>query len=212
MTIRIHIQIGQKETGAEMIDKALSADRTETAVELSEDRLREIQKTAEDILDQYKLLPGFDLARFLTREESFVLGLKEMDRNTTGVLLINQEEFIRGTTTHKLILINQRLQEQPDFQQRSRFIAAHEYGHYKLHATGMSYYPHRDTSNVNAPQEQEAEYFARCLLMPEKSIRELMKLSAVADGSTEDKAAMIARFFNVTQKKASQRMADLVRS
>ena len=208
MMIRIYIQIEQKET--EMIEKNITAGGAETVAELSEDRKREIQKTAEDILDQYKLLPGFDLARFLTQKENFVLGLKEMECNTTGVLLINQEEFIRGTNTHKLILINQKLQEQPNFQQRSRFIAAHEYGHSKLHAGGKPYYPHRDTSNVNAPQEQEAEYFARCLLMPEKSIRELTELSAVANGSFEDKVAMIARFFNVTQKKASQRMADLV--
>lgn len=210
MMIRIQIQIEQKETGAEMIAKNIIADEAETVAELSEDRKREIQNMAEDILDQYKLLPGFDLAQFLTRQEHFVLGLKEMERDTTGVLLINQEEFIRGTNTHKLILINQNLQEQPNFQQRSRFIAAHEYGHSKLHANGKPYYPHRDTSNVNAPLEQEAEYFARCLLMPEKSIRELTELSAVANGSFEDKVAMIARFFNVTQKKASQRMEDLV--
>ena len=206
--IRIHIQIGQKETGIIMTQKRNAADRRNVP-NLTEEQERKVRETAEEVLNRYRLLPGFDLARFLTRQEGFVLALKEMDAHTTGVLMIDPNQTILQAGSDKMIIINQKLQEKPDFQQRSRFIAAHEYGHSKLHASGGRFF-HRDTPNVDTPQEREAEYFARCLLMPEQSVRELMRISGMAEGTRDEKTAMISRFFNVTRKKALQRMEDLV--
>lgn len=192
-----------------MTAKKDTAERARNVSGLTEAREREVRAAAEGILKKYKLLPGFDLARFLTRQEGFVLVLKEMDAHTTGVLMIDPDKTILQADSDKMIVINQKLQEKPDFQQRSRFIAAHEYGHSKLHASGGRFF-HRDTPDVDTPQEREAEYFARCLLMPEQSVRELMRISGMAEGSLDEKTAMISRFFNVTRKKALRRMEDLV--
>lgn len=192
-----------------MTAKKDTAERARNVSGLTEAREREVRAAAEGILNKYKLLPGFDLARFLTRQEGFVLVLKEMDAHTTGVLMIDPDKTILQADSDKMIVINQKLQEKPDFQQRSRFIAAHEYGHSKLHASGGQFF-HRDTPDVDTPQEREAEYFARCLLMPEQSVRELMRISGMAEGSLDEKTAMISRFFNVTRKKALRRMEDLV--
>ena len=192
-----------------MTAKKDTAERARNVSGLTEAREREVRAAAEGILNKYKLLPGFDLARFLTRQEGFVLVLKEMDAHTTGVLMIDPDKTILQADSDKMIVINQKLQEKPDFQQRSRFIAAHEYGHSKLHASGGQFF-HRDTPDVDTPQEREAEYFARCLLMPEQCVRELMRISGMAEGSLDEKTAMISRFFNVTRKKALRRMEDLV--
>ncbi|MCR4935509.1 MAG: ImmA/IrrE family metallo-endopeptidase [Oscillospiraceae bacterium] len=176
---------------------------------LTAERKREIQQKAEAILEEYHLLPGFDLTRFLTDKKGFVLSVQELEPDTTGEFLIDSEKPFGKTNANKLILINQKLQEKPDFQQRRRFIAAHEFAHAVLHANNKRFYWHRDTSNVSALMEQEAEFFARCLLMPEESVRDMMKISAMQRAEPKDRAALISRVFNVTQKKALQRMEDL---
>ena len=131
-----------------------------------------------------------------------------MEENTTGILLINDDEFVPNTNKHKLIAINSLLRNQPNFSQRRRFIVAHEYGHSILHKANKTQYAHRDTNNKNAPQEKEADYFARCLLMPKHIIEDVLSVKSIQDLLPNDKIMYVSRAFNVTPNKARQRLSE----
>ena len=170
----------------------------------------DIEKKVDNIISMYSLgIPGFDLAHFLTDKMGFQIGLQNMEDNTTGILLINDEDFIPNTQTHKLIAINAMLQRSPDFRQRKRFITAHEYAHYILHKpAGHLQYAHRDTDKKDTAQEREADFFARCLLMPRNLVNEFLSMGSMKNLSLDEKAMLIARVFNVTFKKAYQRLKE----
>ena len=177
---------------------------------LTEERKNEIMRRIEEIVSNNKELeePAFDIVKFLKEKESFAIASKPMADDTTGMLFVDDEEYISDTDTHRLIVINSLLKEQPNFVQRRRFIIAHEYAHYILHKHNTKQYAHRDTSQKDTNEEIEADFFARSLLMPQKVINIILDLSFVKELSTENRIALIARFFNVTKKKAKQRLEE----
>ncbi len=177
---------------------------------LTVERKNEIMQRIEEIILNNKELaePAFDIVKFLKEKESFAIASKPMADDTTGMLFVDDEEYILDTDTHKLIVVNSLLKEQPNFVQRRRFIIAHEYAHYVLHKHNTKQYAHRDTSQKESNEEIEADFFARCLLMPQKVIDAVLDLNFVKELSVENKIALIARFFNVTKKKAKQRLEE----
>lgn len=210
MTYQIIIQIEKKVKGVAMPKESIASEQKEVqsiSQAISETRKNEIKTIAEEIILKNKLAPGFDLVKFLTTHEGFVVGTKEMAADTTGVLMINLREPIGNTGSNKLIIINESLKVKQDFKLRRRFITAHEYGHAVLHAKERLF-AHRDTSDLKAPLEQEAEFFARCFLMPEDRVRELLDISRIHDNNT-GLPALISLVFKVTEKKARIRMEEL---
>lgn len=174
------------------------------------ERKREIEKEVTEIINKYSLnRPGFDLTSFLRQKEQFEIGLQDIaDDDTTGLLLVNERDTVANTHTHRLIIINSRLEFQPDYLQRRRFIIAHEYGHFKMHMNGEEIYAHRDYSTRKAPKEREADFFARCLLMPRELVNSALSPTVVGSSNLKEKIALIARTFNVTEKKARQRLLE----
>ena len=174
------------------------------------DRNREIEAIVDEIIKTNSLnRPGFDLTSFLRQKEQFEIGLQNLeDDDTTGLLLVNEQETIANTHTHRLIIINSRLVFQKNYFQRRRFIIAHEYGHFKLHMNGEEIYAHRDYSMRKAPIEKEADFFARCLLMPRELVHNTLSPNVVGSSNLKEKIALIARTFNVTEKKARQRLLE----
>jgi len=168
-----------------------------------------IEEKVDNIILENEALhtPAFDIVKFL-KAEGFAVAAKLLDDDTTGMLLVDDENFVPNTTTHKLIVINNLLQEQDNYIQRRRFIIAHEYAHYVLHKEGRIQYAHRDTSKRDSPIEKEADFFARCLLMPGKAIRGLLNLDFIKVLSIDDKISLVSRIFNVTPKKAKQRLEE----
>lgn len=62
---------------------------------------------------------------------------------------------------------------------RRRFTIAHELAHFVLHRNGNQLYVHRDMTNEGSFKnsiEQEADYFAANLLMPENLIQEKINM------------------------------------
>ncbi len=177
-------------------------------------RKEKIENIANQIVVKHKLNPGFDLAKFLLNPDSFEDGrafqvaTQIFDSDTTGILLVDDIDYIPHTSSHKLIAVNRLLQLEPDYRKRRRFIMAHEYGHYVLHKHDAVQYAHRDTSKKRSNMEQEADYFARCLLMPRSQINNLFQLNFVDEMSMNDKINIVSRIFNVTQKKSMQRLKD----
>ena len=181
---------------------------------MTDERKREIEAEADRIIETHNLqTPGFNLAKFLTGFEGFMLGMQDLDDDTTGMLLVNDSEYIKGTETNRLIVVNRSIRETaPDretFIRKRRFIVAHEYGHFILHKKAdEKLFAHRDHSKRNSPQEEEADYFARCLLMPRALVKKFVDMEEVKETNWNEWADLIARVFNVTPKKAKQRLCE----
>jgi len=131
------------------------------------------------------------------------------DEKITGMILVNDNEPIPNVDTQRFIGINAQLNGE-----RTRFILAHELGHFKLHKEkNMPLLAYRCTDERNeTPEEEEAELYARALLMPRRSIeaaasmyRESDELLNVYNTMTE----FISRIFKVSEKKAYERLREL---
>lgn len=151
--------------------------------------------------------PGFDIVKYL-KAQDFSVASNVLDSDTTGMLFVDDENFVPDTETHRLIVVNSLLQEQANFIQRRRFIVAHEYAHFVLHKNESRQYAHRDTSKREKAEEKEADYFARCLLMPEESVKAVLSLPQMKETTWENKVSLVSRVFNVTKKKAEQRLKE----
>lgn len=174
------------------------------------ERKVEIEQIINDLSNKHKefTIPAFDIIKLLKEKEGFAIGTKVMTDDTTGMLIVDDENWIEDAQTHRLIVVNALLQEQKDFIQRRRFIIAHEYAHFILHKKETKQFAHRDTSRKLSEEEKEADYFARCLLMPETALRSLLNLDFVKGLSFTTKIMLVSRFFNVTQNKAIQRVKE----
>ncbi|MDR6190356.1 Zn-dependent peptidase ImmA (M78 family) [Agrobacterium pusense] len=87
---------------------------------------------------------------------------------------------------------------------RQRFTIAHEIGHYFLHREHSSFEDgllFRKTANRNH-QEDEANYFASLLLMPEVEFRRTLTTSSVEEA---------AAYFGVSKQAAELRVSNLGR-
>lgn len=98
---------------------------------------------------------------------------------------------------------------------REIFTLAHEIGHIVLHfTTDTSFIDNSQTVsglNVNE-QEQEANYFAACLLMPEDEIRRFLDLeldNASKDNLSAKDIAIMMSEFNVSFDMALNRLESL---
>lgn len=145
---------------------------------IKKDRMLEIEKITQDLaagLD-FEKSPYVDIVS-MVKKEAFEVKTSEMDIETTGCLLVDNS----GNSNERIIIVNTKFRN-PDNEKdvvfkKSRFITAHEYGHFKLHSKdGQKIYAHRDTYHRTEPIELEADYFARSILMPLTHLSYIMKL------------------------------------
>ena len=176
------------------------------------ERRQEIEKIVDEIIVKNSLaVPGFDLTRFLTKEYDFKIGAQALDENTTGILLVDDDRYIPDTDTHRLISVNRDLgvEDEYVYNLKRRFIVAHEFAHFILHKNEHTQFAHRDTDKKDTPEEREADYFARCLLMPRKLLCDVLDVDGIKEQSLCDKANIISRLFSVTLNKAKIRIEEL---
>ena len=177
---------------------------------LDTSRKKEITELAKKILRESSCFyPKFDLIKLLQDEENFQIICQNMQDETTGYILINDNEFIPGTTTHKLIAVNNCFENDANFLQRRRFIVAHEFAHSVLHKNDALLYAHRDVAHRNDILEKEADYFALCLLMPEELVKTVLNDNSKQEMSFEQKVDCVSEAFYVTEKKARERLKEL---
>lgn len=182
---------------------------------LSPERKNQIEEKALQIRQKYKLGAGFDLISFLTNCQGYEIQLQQIDDETTGLLFINDEEKVARSDSHNVIVINSNLTNDRFFEQKRRFICAHEYGHAILHKGEAKIFARRDTSKKETIEELEAEYFAYCLLLSKKAIDQLMSddlkpsIEKIKTNLHMSTGEVIAMLFNVTPKKANARLHQL---
>ena len=81
----------------------------------SDERKKTIEQKVNSIISQYKIgEAGFDITKFLINCEGFEIGLQYMDDDTTGMLIVDDNNYLPNTNTHRLIIINETLKIQKD--------------------------------------------------------------------------------------------------
>lgn len=175
-------------------------------------RRQEIESIVNDLIDKNNLsVPGFDLTKFLIKEYDFKIGAQDLGKNTTGILLVDDDAYIPNTDTNRLISVNRDLSVDDEYiyNLKKRFIIAHEFAHFVLHKKNNTQFAHRNIDKKDSANEKEAEYFARCLLMPKTLMTNVLDVDGIKDQSLCDKASMISRLFSVTLSKAKARIQEL---
>lgn len=183
---------------------------------LSEERKDEIKKQAEDIRQNHNLTDiKFNLIDFLVNVENFEIKSQYIDDATTGLLFIDDNDYVTNSNSNRVIIINRKIDEDKEFIQKRRFISAHEYAHFVLHKRDSTQFARRDErtiSNNCLTEELEAEYFAYCFLLPEASVKMLFNDKNVKPIVEKLKdngltiSEIVANIFNVSINKANKRL------
>lgn len=152
----------------------------------------------------------------LVKAHDFAVQTSEMDLNTTGCLIVNDLEPVMETNKNRLIVVNKSFKNNNNdnnvILKKSRFITAHEYGHFILHKEeDKPIYAHRDTDHRTELKELEADYFARSILMPyelfERYVNAIESLNIYRD--IKESVPLLSTIFKVTKDKTSKRLDDL---
>ncbi|MBS6715065.1 MAG: ImmA/IrrE family metallo-endopeptidase [Dialister sp.] len=180
-------------------------------ISLNPKSIKHVNQVITELKRQWPQLrsPNFDLIKFLTENYDFMIREVAIKDDTTGFILVDDKKPLgfKSFSTHKLIVINALLSNNPDYIQKRRFIVAHEFGHYLLHKHDQIQFAKRDSGHFDSPEEQEAEYFARCILMPEEIIRDT--INRINQSPIDQKVEAISKMCNVTKKKADYRLREL---
>lgn len=180
---------------------------------IEKSRMLEIEDIVSKILSgiNFSNSPYVDIVS-LVEKDGFDVETSEMDIETTGCLLVSDEPKNRK----RLILVNTNFKNpknEPDVVfKKSRFITAHEYGHFILHKEdGQPIYAHRDTYHRTEPIELEADYFARSVLMPLDQFKSYYKiLNRLGENDEKFTIEMLSKLFKVTRNKVQKRVEDLL--
>ena len=108
---------------------------------------------------------GFDIVS-LAQKMGFVVGNAVLDDGEDGFIIVDtNRKSLLGTSANKVIGVNAKR----DYPLK-RFIIAHEIGHYVLEGCNEPIYAHRQNNSVKrSVNEQEVDFFAASLLMPQEA-------------------------------------------
>lgn len=149
--------------------------------------------------------PNLDIIRFAT-DKGFVVQSLNMGDDITGMLLYDRDNKIVGTNSHKLIVVKRGLSEE-----QSRFVVAHELAHFCLNNGSNHQIAHREVETINNKDEEKAEYFSRCILMPKDFVKKLIRALKDYDSNISDEKLIrsISAIFSVTYAKAQVRYNEI---
>ncbi len=180
--------------------------------ELTKERMLEIEAIVSDItfhLD-FTESPSVDIVS-LVKRDGFEVEPSLMQIETTGCLFVNDDP----DNKERLIVVN-KIFKNPDNEddvifKKSRFITAHEYGHYILHKPeNQPLYAHRDSDKRDNQEELEADYFARSLLMPLSEFESYYQiLNEMGNNNQKFTLDMLSKVFKVTKNKVQKREEDV---
>lgn len=144
----------------------------------------------------------------------FFVGQAKLTAGTEGIIAVDRtKKELLGVGRNMVIIVDRRLDDA-----RKRFIIAHELGHYLLR-------PDRDGPVFErserwesflhrSAEEEDADYFAACLLMPHNSYSEALRLLGPCDRPTANgryrAAAILSEQFRVPQLAALRRIDEVL--
>ncbi len=180
---------------------------------IQKNRMLEIEEQTSKLLCgiDFEKSPYVDIVA-LVEKDGFEVKPSEMDIETTGCLLVSDDK----KNKKRLILVN-TIFKNPENEtdvvfKKSRFITAHEYGHFILHKKdGEPIYAHRDTDHRADLEELEADYFARSILMPLEQFDIYYKiLNQMGNNDENFTVGILSKLFKVTKNKVKRRVEDLL--
>ena len=176
-------------------------------MEVSEERKKEINNIAQDVLKEVHYTDNSGAVDIIAIAEKlgFAVGNAVMTDDADGFVIVKKgEKEILGIKTDRLIGVN----SEKDLEWK-RFIIAHELGHYKLESNAEEIYAHREHKTGKNMRENEADFFAACILMPqdifEKNYNELKK----REENKEKIITTLADKFVVTPRMVARRIGEL---
>lgn len=129
----------------------------------------EVKKKAEDFCNKNGINSyPVEIVR-ICKENGLKVFEEYLEPDVSGLIVVDEKNWSKYDTK-QFILVNLA-----ESAARRRFTIAHELAHFILHRNGNQLYAHRDMSNegsVRSSIEQEANYFAANVLMPEALVRE----------------------------------------
>lgn len=135
----------------------------------------------------------------------FVVGNVDFSDDEDGFIIVDEHaDEILGQKTDKLIGV--RADQTKEWKY---FIIAHEIGHYVLHYDKEKYrgmYAHREHKTGKNEIENEADYFAANLLMPEERFRQHYEGLKEVGLSFDEMVLVLAKRFCVTERMTLRRL------
>lgn len=144
----------------------------------------------------------------IAKKLGFIVGNAGLEDDVDGFIIVEKgKKEILGQKTDRIIGVNATKE-----LNWKRFIIAHEIGHYKLHydeKINNGIYAHREHKKGKSEQENEADFFAACILMPrEQFVKKASEL--IAKGLTKDEMIiLLADKFCVTHIMTERRFGEL---
>lgn len=183
-----------------------------TLMGLTRERMEEIEKKTNKLVSDIDFTNtcAVDITPIVERAGFQIIPLK-MNINTTGSLYVddNKEENNRIITVNTQFTIDGY--EEDIVLKKSRFVTAHEYGHYVLHKKdGVPMFAHRDMEHKTDIMELEADYFARSLLMPINIFKIYYDIAMEkTQHDIEYTILLLSKVFVVTINKIRARIQDM---
>lgn len=137
---------------------------------------------------------------------NFEVAMMNMPSNEDGFIYVDSDKKI------KIIVVNSNLS-----LHSKRFTIAHELAHFVLHSKDKKLFAHRDhklSEYKNELYENEADYFAACLLMPKQTFKkiynEFLQLYSKYDESyKENLINMCSLYFSTSPESVKRRIEEL---
>lgn len=167
-----------------------------------------IEKIANELLNKTKSYTNVPLdIMHLAKQLNFVVGNAKLSDNDDGFILVDRNKrSVLGQDSNKVIGVKASLSVE-----WKRFTIAHELGHYFLHFSDNEYglLAHREHRKGKGKEENEADYFAACLLLPRDKFIDLYNKVSNTTNDTRAIISILASSFMVTHEMAERRIKEL---
>lgn len=166
---------------------------------------REIENKANETLTKFNMdQDSFVDILELGKQMGFIVGNARLSDDEDGFIISNPNvEEIMGFKTNKIIGVNSNR----NFYLK-RFIIAHELGHYLFIKDNNSIFAHRENKLGKSDEENEFDYFAACLLMPEGKFKEVFNNLKI-EYSDDNLIKAISDKFQVPFESVKRRINEL---
>lgn len=135
----------------------------------------------------------------------FEIGNALLDDESDGFIVIEKGvNDIFDIETDMLIGVNSK--RELAFK---RFIIAHELGHYFLHCNGNEIYAHREHKKGKDKTENEADFFAACMLLPRELVVNKFEELKAKDLSINEINTLLMARFRTTEITTKRRLEEL---
>ena len=171
-----------------------------------------IREKAETLLKKYGDVYDGEYVRIvkLSKHEGFTVGKAVLAEGLEGIIAVDkQKDSLLGTGTNMVIAVDHEMEKN-----QQRFTIAHELGHYILRKDpDAPVFAHRETTHGKNEEEDDADYFAACLLMPKKGFKAALDYYREMNENAPDYtlAALLSKQFMVPELAALRRISEVER-